>query len=130
VTNGFGAWSVLLASVQSAALLEHRERAAALYPLVRQLMAYGTIVLWSHGLIEKAAGIAGNAWADAESHFENALRQVGEIPHRVEQPEVRRWLRAHATRSQPPGAAGSQAPLLVVTLTDGTRLSEDVTAVL
>jgi 2-methylcitrate dehydratase PrpD len=29
-----------------------------------------------------------------------------------------------------PGTAGSRAPLLVVTLTDGTRLSEDVTAVL
>ena len=57
-------------------------------------MAQGTVVLWDLGLVEKAAGIAaaaGKAWADATMHFENALRQADEIPHRVEQPEVRRW---------------------------------------
>ena len=31
------------------------------------------------------------AWDDAEAHFEHALQQADEMPHRVEQPEVRRW---------------------------------------
>ena len=39
-------------------------------------------------------------------------------------------LRHRAKVRLDPGAAGSRAPLVVVTLTDGTRLSEDVAAVL
>jgi 2-methylcitrate dehydratase PrpD len=39
-------------------------------------------------------------------------------------------LRHRAKVRLDPGAAGSRAPLVVITLTDGTRLSEDVTAVL
>lgn len=27
----------------------------------------------------------------SEQHFDTALRQAHEIPHRIEQPEVRRW---------------------------------------
>ena len=27
----------------------------------------------------------------AEAHFETALRQAHELPHKIEQPEVRRW---------------------------------------
>ena len=39
-------------------------------------------------------------------------------------------LRHRAKIRLDPGAAGSKVPLVVITLTDGTRLSEDVTAVL
>jgi 2-methylcitrate dehydratase PrpD len=46
---------------------------------------------------------------------------------RMQDPVV---LRHRAKVRLDPGAAGSRAPLVVVTLTDGTRLSEDVTAVL
>lgn len=94
MTNGVGAWSVLPASVECAALLEHREHAAPLYPLVRQLMAEGAVLLWDQGLVEKAAGIAaaaGGAWEASEAHFESALRMADGMPHPVEQPEVRRW---------------------------------------
>jgi hypothetical protein len=65
VTNGLGAWGVLQASVEAAGLLKRRERAAAPYPLVRQMMASGTVVLWTYGLVEQTAGIAAaasNAW--------------------------------------------------------------------
>jgi 2-methylcitrate dehydratase PrpD len=39
-------------------------------------------------------------------------------------------LRHRAKVRLDPGAAGSRVPLVVITLTDGTRLSEDVAAVL
>jgi len=94
VTNGVGAWLVLQASVEAAGLLGRREQAAALYPLVRELMQNGAVTPFCHGLVEKAAGIAaaaGGDWYQAQEHFEDALRTAHEIPHRVEQPEVRRW---------------------------------------
>ncbi len=49
---------------------------------------------WHEVLLQKVAGIAaaaGEQWEQAEQHFETALRQAHEIPHRIEQPEVRRW---------------------------------------
>ena len=44
--------------------------------------------------VEKAAGIAavaGKDWQDAKAHFENAMQLADNMPHRVEQPEARRW---------------------------------------
>jgi len=46
------------------------------------------------GLLQKSAGIAaacGRQWEAAEQHFETAMRQAHDIPHKVERPEVRRW---------------------------------------
>jgi hypothetical protein len=45
---------------------------------------------------ETLAGVARYARAVeeeavAEEHFETALRQAHELPHKIEQPEVRRW---------------------------------------
>ena len=43
---------------------------------------------------EKFAGIAATRaghFDDAVEHFETALRQAHELPHKIEQPEVRRW---------------------------------------
>jgi hypothetical protein len=40
------------------------------------------------------AGIAaasGRQWDAAQEHFETALRQAQDIPHKIAQPEVRRW---------------------------------------
>jgi hypothetical protein len=34
---------------------------------------------------------AGGRWEKAEEHYETALRQAHELPHKLEQPEVRRW---------------------------------------
>jgi hypothetical protein len=53
------------------------------------------------------AAAAGRAWPDAETHFENALRTADEMPHRVEQPEVRRWYaRTLLDRTVPATASG------------------------
>ena len=40
------------------------------------------------------AGIAaasGRQWDAAQEHFETALRQAHDIPHKIAQPDVRRW---------------------------------------
>ncbi|HUO83811.1 MAG TPA: hypothetical protein VM534_01735, partial [Thermoanaerobaculia bacterium] len=92
--NSVGAWSVLVSWIESAALLRRREEVAALYPLTRQLMSDGAVVMWAQGLVEKFAGIAaaaGRDWDGAERHFESALQLSHELPVVSEQPEVRLW---------------------------------------
>jgi hypothetical protein len=37
------------------------------------------------------AAAAGGLWDKAEEHYQTALRQAHELPHRLPQPEVRRW---------------------------------------
>jgi tetratricopeptide (TPR) repeat protein len=37
------------------------------------------------------AASAGGHWEKAEEHYETALHQAHEIPHAIQQPEVRRW---------------------------------------
>jgi tetratricopeptide (TPR) repeat protein len=63
----------------------------------RQLMAQGCVFIeprfWL-ALWEKFAGIAATRagrFDEAIEHFETALRQAHELPHKIEQPEVRRW---------------------------------------
>lgn len=36
------------------------------------------------------AGVGG-PWNEAEAHCQTALHQAHELPHRIAQPEVRRW---------------------------------------
>lgn len=76
-------------------MLEERDQAAQLYELVFGCMKTGAVVSVScAGLIQTSAGIAaacGEQWEKAEQHFETALRQAHEVPHRIEQPAVRRW---------------------------------------
>jgi class 3 adenylate cyclase/tetratricopeptide (TPR) repeat protein len=63
----------------------------------RQFMAQGCVIVepaTSLALWEKVAGIAATRagrFDEAVEHFENALRQAHELPHKIEQPEVRRW---------------------------------------
>jgi TolB-like protein/Tfp pilus assembly protein PilF len=95
VFSSVGSWSLLGARVETAALVGRQAEAAALYPLVRQLLSEGTVVLWCDGLVEKLAGIAaaaGSQWDAADAHFESALRQAEELPVVPEQPETRLWL--------------------------------------
>jgi hypothetical protein len=49
----------------------------------------------SKSLPHTSAGIAatcGGQWERAQEHFAAAIRQAHELPHRLEQPESRRWL--------------------------------------
>jgi len=92
--SGAGSWIALLTMVEGLAVLGRRGEAARLYPLVTQKLEDGTVLCLVQGLVDKAAGIAaaaGEEWTLAEAHFEKALRLAEELPHRLEQPEVRRW---------------------------------------
>jgi tetratricopeptide (TPR) repeat protein len=100
----WGSWSLLLSAVEGLSVLGEREDAATLYPLVKEALSTGTII--SNGLLQKTAGIAataGERWHDAEQHFETALRQAHEIPHKIEQPEVRRWYARMLIERNAPG---------------------------
>ena len=94
-TNTWGAWIMLLAAVQGLAIVGERQKVARLYPVVLQGISTGAVTPWAiGGLFQTAAGIAAHAgrrWDKADEHFQAALVQADEIPHKVEQPEVRRW---------------------------------------
>ena len=92
--TGTGTKAVLLCLVEALAVMGRPDDAAELYPLMQEKLDPEMVFLFDLGPIEKVAGIAascGQQWPQAEAHFEKSLRQVHEIPHRIEQPEVRRW---------------------------------------
>ena len=45
--------------------------------------------LWQ--MVAGIAAGAGGQWDAAQEHFETALRQAHELPHKIAQPETRRW---------------------------------------
>jgi tetratricopeptide (TPR) repeat protein len=93
--NTMGAWSMLSAAIEGLAILNEREEAANLYPLVGEAIDSGALLGdIGLGLLQTVAGIAAAAsgqWEKAEEHYQTALRQAHELPVVIEQPEVRRW---------------------------------------
>ena len=93
--NTIGSWHYLQCAVQGLALLGRQEEAGQLYPLTIECLDQGALLInYAFELIQKTAGIAaacGGRWREAEHHYVIALRQTEEIPHMIEQPEVRRW---------------------------------------
>ncbi|MBV8362564.1 MAG: AAA family ATPase, partial [Deltaproteobacteria bacterium] len=94
-TNTIGTWSLLMGMVEALAMVGERGRAAELYPRVRELLACGVITMsfgcrFSETIAGVAAGTAGY-WQPAEQHFGLALQQAAELPHRLEEAEVRRF---------------------------------------
>jgi tetratricopeptide (TPR) repeat protein/predicted Ser/Thr protein kinase len=93
--NTMAAWTMLAAAIEALAVLEQYDEVAGLYPLAQEAVATGNLIQpFCSGLVQTTAGIAaaaGQLWEEAEEHFEKALRQAHEIPHVIEQPEVRRW---------------------------------------
>ena len=90
----WGMWEQLVNVVESLATLGQPGAAADLYPLVLKGVEKGVIISWQLRLWQMVAGIAaacGSQWNTAQEHFETALRQAHELPHKVAQPEVRRW---------------------------------------
>ncbi len=75
-------------------MLGGRHDVAGLYPIVSQSLETGNVITLSGRLWPMLAGMAagaGQQWTAAEDHFETALRQAHTLPHRIAQPEVRRW---------------------------------------
>lgn len=94
--NTLGSWVLLLAVAEGLVASGRRDRAGSLYPLVLEAIdRTGSIVcVPDPRLLQTVAGItaaAGGRWTQAEQHYREALRQAHELPHKLEQPEVRRW---------------------------------------
>ena len=80
-------------AVESPAVIGERDKAAALYPVLTDMVDDGFALTWA-GLTQTHAGIAaaaGRRWDDAERHFETALTQAHDMPFVLAQPETRRW---------------------------------------
>ena len=91
--NFVGTWDQLLNVVEGLAILGDYDRAATLYPLVAQGLETGAVLGLNSRRWQMVAGIAAGAgehWDAAQEHFETALRQAHELPHKIAQPEVRR----------------------------------------
>jgi tetratricopeptide (TPR) repeat protein/tRNA A-37 threonylcarbamoyl transferase component Bud32 len=89
-------WTVLGVSVPGLMLVNDAVRCSALYPSCVDYLRTGVIDDWSivPGNPEAVAGIAAHAAGlrdRARDHFETALRQADELPHRLLQPTARYW---------------------------------------
>jgi class 3 adenylate cyclase/tetratricopeptide (TPR) repeat protein len=92
----WGAWAILHGAVEGLMILGERDEAAALYPLVVESLATGSIYLkvYDIRLSETVAGMAAHAgrnWPEAEGHFRAALRLADALPIRSEQADARRY---------------------------------------
>jgi hypothetical protein len=107
--NTTGSWWMLALVIEGLVILGEHSKAGELYPLARELVETGAVVLWPiFRFSQTVAGIAAAAarqWEDAEDHFQIALRQAESIPHRLEQAEIRRF---HAMMLMDRAASGDR----------------------
>ncbi|TMB69039.1 MAG: hypothetical protein E6J43_05075 [Chloroflexi bacterium] len=124
--NPLGSWSTLFVAVEALALLGEKSEAARLYPLLQEAMHMGIILRgWDMRLLETLAGIAAGAgenWAQAEEQFRSALRRTEELPHIIEQPEVRRFYARMLLDRNAPGDRDKARQLLTEALDMYRRL--------
>jgi tetratricopeptide (TPR) repeat protein len=93
--NSLGSWWMLALVMEGLVMLGEQSRAAQLYPLARELIGTGAVVLWpifrfTHTVAAIAAAAA-HEWETAEDHFQTALQQAESFPNRLEQAEIRRF---------------------------------------
>jgi tetratricopeptide (TPR) repeat protein len=84
-----------LTALESYAVLGERAEAAAIYPVVVDVISRGLVARGlDYRLTQTLAGIAawcGGDWELAEGHFEQGLRVASEAPLRLEEPECQRF---------------------------------------
>jgi tetratricopeptide (TPR) repeat protein len=104
-----GSWWMLALVIEGLVALGEQSKAAPFYPLARELIGTGAVVLWPvFRFTQTIAGIAAAAarhWEAAEEHFQIALRQAESLPNRLEQAEIRRF---HAMMLIDRAAAGDR----------------------
>jgi tetratricopeptide (TPR) repeat protein len=93
--NTRGSWWMLASVIEGLVILGEHAQAAQLYPLARELIDIGAVVLWPNfRFTQTIAGIAAAAagqWEAAQDHFQLALQQAESFPNRLEQAEIRRF---------------------------------------
>jgi tetratricopeptide (TPR) repeat protein len=107
--NSMGSWWMLVLATEGLVVLGEKQRAARLYPLLRELADTGAVVLWPiFRFTQTVLGIGATAagrWEAAETHFQTALRQAETISHLLEQADIRRF---HAMMLTDRGAPGDR----------------------
>jgi hypothetical protein len=93
--NTIGSWLMLPLVIEGLVMLGEKSQAAQLYPLARELVDAGAVVLWpifrsTQTIAGIAAGAAGR-WEAAEDHFQVAMQQAESFPNLLEQAEIRRF---------------------------------------
>ncbi len=93
--NPLGAWELVVNAAEGLAVLNRKPEAADLHPVVVRGIEKGCCIsLATCRLWQMVAGIAaacGQHWDAAQEHYETALKQAHDLPHKIAQPEVRRW---------------------------------------
>jgi tetratricopeptide (TPR) repeat protein len=93
--NFRGSWWMLGLVVEGLVMLGEQAQAGKLYPLARELIDTGAVVLWPiPRYTQTIAGLAAagaHQWEAAEKHFQVAKRQADFFPDRLEQAEIRRF---------------------------------------
>jgi len=91
--NLIGAWTLASFAGEALGLLDEAGRAAAVYPLVVEALATGSVARQFDGrLLQASAGAAAGAAGlgdAAERHFELALEQSDRLPNALERPHAR-----------------------------------------
>jgi tetratricopeptide (TPR) repeat protein len=90
-----GSWWMLALVVEGLFMLGEQAQAGQLYPLVREMIDSGAVVIWpipryTHTIAGLAAAGA-HQWKAAEDHFRVARKQADFFPDRIEQAEIRRF---------------------------------------
>ena len=92
--SSLGSWTGFLMGTEAVALLGARDEAASRYDLVLEAIAAGNVLRgYDNRLLEAVAGMAAGAaqrWDVAEGHFQRSLELADTLPHRLDQPDVRR----------------------------------------
>ena len=93
--NTRGSWWMLALVIEGLFMLGEQAQAGQLYPLVRELIDTGAVVVWPiPRYTQTVAGLAAagaRQWEAAEKHFQLARRQADFFPDRPEQAEIRRF---------------------------------------
>jgi len=81
--------------IEGLTILGEHSQAGQLYPLARELIGTGAVVLWPiFRFTDTVAGIAASGarqWEAAEDHFKTATRHAESFPLHLEQAEIRRF---------------------------------------
>jgi len=105
--NFRGSWWMLALVVEGLVTLGEQAQAGLHYPLVRELIDTGAVVLWPiFRFTQTIAGLAAagaHQWKDAEEHFQIAMNQAESLPDRLEQAEIRRFHAMMLLDRQGPG---------------------------
>jgi tetratricopeptide (TPR) repeat protein len=93
--NSLGSWWMLALVIEGLVILGEHSQAAQLYPLARELIDTGAVVLWPifrfpHSIAGVAAAAA-RQWDAAIGHFQIAMQQARSFPDILEQADIRRF---------------------------------------